>query len=421
MKIAFVNSRVDTILPPYQNSVGACTYGVARCLAKSCEVIAYGCGNPMELVDGGVHFRFFPSAMKDNVRYKFRRLISPSTPSSIAAWSFPTFGRQVAADLQKQHCDVIHVQACSQYVPMIRALNPNAKIVLQLHSEVRHDHASLARRVRDVDLVTTVSDHVTQKTRRDFPMIADRTVTTYNGIDTVEFNRDRDYRAASRREDKRILYAGLVSPHKGIHVLLDAFKMVVHSYPRVSLDIVGPLGVRHLSEIFDLNDRAGISSVAQWYENDFVSRLKAQLSLGPVGFYASRLKSQLSPDIAAKVAFRGMIPRSELVNLYFEADIFAFPPVWNEGFGLPPVEAMAAGTPVVASQSGGIVETVKDGETGLLVPKNDAPALARSLLELLENDTTRETMGRAARKRALGYFTWERVAKDLLKEYERLF
>jgi glycosyltransferase involved in cell wall biosynthesis len=426
MKIAFVNQRIDTILPPYQNSVGACTYGVACCLANSCEVIVYGCddsGSPTDLVERGVHFRFFPSSVKDRVWHNIRRLLSPSTPVSTAAWSYPAFGRQIAADLQKQHCDLIHVQHCSQYVPVIRAFNPNAKIVLQLHAEwfSQNDHASLARRLRDVDLVTTVSDYITQKTRRDFSMIADRVVTIYNGIDAVEFNRDRDYRATSQREDKRILYAGAVSPHKGIHVLLDAFKIVVQSYPRVRLDIVGPQRAIPLSETFDLADRGAVSTVAPWYENDYVSRLKARLSLGASGFYASRLKSQLSANIAAKVAFRGMIPRSELVDLYFDADIFAFPPVWNEGFGIPPVEAMAAGTPVVASRSGGIVETVKDGETGLLVAKNDAPALARALLELLENDTARETMGRAARKRALGCFTWERAAEHLLKEYQHLF
>ena len=376
----------------------------------------------MDLVERGVHFRFFPSSVKDRVRHNIRRLLSPSTPVSTAAWSYPAFGRQVAVDLQKQRCDLIHVQHCSQYVPVIRALNPNAKIVLQLHAEwfSQNDHPTLARRLRDVDLVTTVSDHITQKTRRDFPMIADRVVTTYNGIDTAEFNRERDYTATGQREDKRILYAGAVSPHKGIHVLLDAFKIVVQSYPRVRLDIVGPQRAIPLSETFDLADRGAVSTVAPWYENDYVSRLKARLSLGTSGFYASRLKSHLSADIAAKVTFRGMIPRSELVDLYFDADIFAFPPVWNEGFGIPPVEAMAAGTPVVASRSGGIVETVKDRETGLLVAKNDAPALARALLELLDNDTARETMGRAARKWALGCFTWERAAEHLLKEYERL-
>jgi D-inositol-3-phosphate glycosyltransferase len=69
---------------------------------------------------------------------------------------------------------------------------------------------------------------------------------------------------------------------------------------------------------------------------------------------------------------------------------------------------------------GAIVETVKDGETGVLVPKNDAPALARALLELLENDTARETMGRAARKRALDHFTWERVAEGMYGRYQAL-
>jgi glycosyltransferase involved in cell wall biosynthesis len=433
MKIAFVNQPFDTILPPYQSSVGACTYGAACCLAKFCEVIVYGLqdlhnGVSTDLVDRGVHFRFFPSSTRDRVLYKIRRKLAkyglPMAPASSAAWLYPAFGCQVATDLQKQRCDLIHVQHCSQYVPVIRAFNPDTKIVLHLHAEwfSQNDYPTLTRRLRDVDLVTTVSDYVTQKTCRDFPMSADRLATTYNGIDAVEFNRDRDYRATSRREDKRILYVGAVSPHKGIHVLLDAFKMVVQSYPRVRLDIVGPQVTYPLAETFDLADRAAISSVAPWYENDYVSRLKARLSLAPAdaGSYMSRLKSQLSADIAAKVAFRGMIPRSELVNLYFDADIFAFPPVWNEGFGIPPVEAMAAGTPVVASRSGGIVETVKDRETGLLVAKNDAPALARALLELLENDITRETMGRAARKRALDYFTWERVAEGMYGRYRAL-
>jgi hypothetical protein len=65
------------------------------------------------------------------------------------------------------------------------------------------------------DLGTTVSDYVTQKTRRDFPMVADRVATTYNGSDAVEFSRDRDYQATSGREEKRIMYAGVVSRSSG--------------------------------------------------------------------------------------------------------------------------------------------------------------------------------------------------------------
>jgi hypothetical protein len=144
MKIAFVNQPTDTILPPYQTSAGACTYGAACCLTKFCEAIAYGLqdshtGTSTDFVDRGVRFRFVPSSPRDRVLYKFRhklrRLGLLTAPESSASRSFPEFGRLVAADLQKQHCDVIHIQHSSQHVPVIRALNPDAKIVLHLHAE----------------------------------------------------------------------------------------------------------------------------------------------------------------------------------------------------------------------------------------------------------------------------------------------
>lgn len=433
MKIAFVNQPIDHILPPYQNSVGACTYGAACCLAKSSEVIVYGVRDahkdvPADFVDHGVRFRFFSSSTRDRVSYRVRANLTkygvPMAPASSADWAYPEFGRQVAADLQRERCDVIHIQHCSQYVPVIRALNPDAKIVLHLHAEwfSQIDPTILARRLRDVDLVTTVSDYVTEKTRKTFPFMADRIETTYNGVDASEFSRERDYQALNQRGEKRILYVGAVSPHKGVHILLDAFKMLVERFPRVRLDIVGPLHSYPLLEVFDVADREAISSVARWYKKNTLSRLKARLSLGPAdaGTYASRLKSQLSANIAAKVTIHGMISRAELADRYFDADIFAFPPIWGEGFGIPPVEAMAAGAPVVASRSGAIVETVIDGKTGILVAKNDAAALARALLELLENDAARQTMGAAGRKRALRHFTWESVAASMTRRYMAL-
>lgn len=81
---------------------------------------------------------------------------------------------------------------------------------------------------------------------------------------------------------------------------------------------------------------------------------------------------------------------------------------------------MAAGTPVVATRSGGIVETVKDHETGFLVEKNDCHALAEAILKLLENDTLRERMGRIARKRALELFNWDRIVAAMHDRYKSL-
>ena len=101
--------------------------------------------------------------------------------------------------------------------------------------------------------------------------------------------------------------------------------------------------------------------------------------------------------------------------------MFAFPPIWNEGFGIPPVEAMAAGIPVVATRSGAITETVKDQETGFLVEKNDPEALAKAILTLLQDDARAERMGRAGRQRAMERFTWDRVADRMYTRYRDLY
>jgi glycosyltransferase involved in cell wall biosynthesis len=329
----------------------------------------------------------------------------------------------VAEDLRSQACDVIHVQHCSQYLPTIRALNPSTKIVLQLHAEwfSQNRPAILESRLRHVDLVTTVSDYITEKTRRQFPMIAARCETIYNAVDVAEFSRDRNCGAPSRRE-KRILYAGAVSPHKGLHVLLDAFSIVVKAYPHVQLDIVGLQSSYPLAENFDLGERNLIKSVYPFYAYDWSSTLKAKLSLAPpdAGTYLARLKQRVSAEASGKVAFRGFVPRPELVDLYYDADVFAFAPIWNEGFGIPPIEAMAAGVPVVATRSGAIPEIVRDQQTGLLVDKNDPRALAESILKLLHDDNLRAKMGRAARSWVHANFTWDRVAEKMYKCYSDL-
>jgi glycosyltransferase involved in cell wall biosynthesis len=432
MRIAFVNQPIDTILPPYQSSVGACTYGAACSLSKSCEVVVYGTTNQhkdfrADLREQNVHFRFFSVPLSDRLaakaKGKYSKLFPSSTPASSSEWLFRAFGRQVAEDLRLQACDVIQVQHCSQYLPIIRALNPSSQIVLHLHAEwfSQNRPAILEKRLHHVDLVTTVSDYITEKTRRQFPMIAARCQTMYNAVDAAEFRRERNCDAPLRRE-KHILYAGAVSPHKGLHVLLDAFSMVVREYPQVRLDIVGMQASYPLAENFDLAERELIDSVYPFYAYDWISKLKAKLALAPrdAGTYLAQLKQRLSAEVSGKVAFLGFVPRPELVDLYYNADVFAFAPIWDEGFGIPPVEAMAAGVPVVATRSGAIPETVKDKQTGFLVSKNDARALAEGILKLLNDDNLRAEMGRAARCWIHGNFIWDKVAEKMYKCYSDL-
>ena len=432
MRIAFVNQPIDTILPPYQSSVGACTYGAACSLSKSCDVVVYGTRDrhkdfPADFREQNVHFRFLSVPLSDRLaakaQQKYSKLFPSCPPASSSEWLFRNFGHQVAQDLRSQACDVIQVQHCSQYLPVIRALNPRARLVLQLHAEwfSQNRPSILAKRLRYADLVTTVSDYITEKTRRQFPMITDRCITIHNAVDAAEFSRERNYDAPPRRV-KRILYAGAVSPHKGVHVLLDAFTIVVKEYPDVRLDIVGLQASYPLAENFELGEGQLIKSLYPFYAYNWLSKMKAKLSLAPpdAGTYLAHLKQRLSTTAIEKVAFRGFVPRPELVDLYYGADVFAFAPIWDEGFGIPPVEAMAAGVPIVASRSGAIPETVKDQQTGFLVSKNDAFALASAILKLLRDDNLRVKMGRAASSWVHENFTWDSIAERMYRSYSDL-
>src|SRR5690242_14989091 len=100
MKIAFVNQPIDTILPPYQTSVGACTYGAASSLAKFCEVIVYGTRDrhkdfPAEFREQNVRFRFFSVPLSDRLAAKagekYSKVFPSSSPASSSKWLFRAF------------------------------------------------------------------------------------------------------------------------------------------------------------------------------------------------------------------------------------------------------------------------------------------------------------------------------------------
>jgi glycosyltransferase involved in cell wall biosynthesis len=120
------------------------------------------------------------------------------------------------------------------------------------------------------------------------------------------------------------------------------------------------------------------------------------------------------------IFFVKSLPYRELVNYYRDSDVFVFPSVWNEPFGMPVIEAMACGIPVVATKSGGIPELIEDGRSGLLVDRDDSDALADAILRLLNDNNLRESIGKVGRERVIEKFTWDRVANDLLKQYQRI-
>ncbi len=124
-------------------------------------------------------------------------------------------------------------------------------------------------------------------------------------------------------------------------------------------------------------------------------------------------------NVADLVTFVGRRGRETLKYYYSAADVFVTVP-WYEPFGITPVEAMACGTPVVGSNVGGIKYTVRDGETGYLVPPRDPDKLAERLAHLYQHPKLMNLLSRQAIRRANDLFTWEKVATAVAALYEEV-
>lgn len=121
-------------------------------------------------------------------------------------------------------------------------------------------------------------------------------------------------------------------------------------------------------------------------------------------------------SLEGDVTFLGYVPEENLPALYCLADALVFPSVY-EGFGLPPLEAMACGTPVIASDRSSLPEVI--GDAGLMVPADKRDALAEAIHTLLQDGQLRGELIRKGLTRA-NKFSWQKTGQDLLAIYRRL-
>jgi len=113
--------------------------------------------------------------------------------------------------------------------------------------------------------------------------------------------------------------------------------------------------------------------------------------------------------VSDRLTLTGRVGRQEAARLLSSADVVTCTP-WYEPFGIVPLEAMACGRPVVGSAVGGLLDSIDDGTTGLLVPPRDVDATAAAICRLAEDPALAERMGLAGRRRTQELFSWERVA-----------
>jgi glycosyltransferase involved in cell wall biosynthesis len=225
---------------------------------------------------------------------------------------------------------------------------------------------------RRMDRVLTSSQASGREILRDFGVRPDRLEMVWNGLDTDLYSPD----PAVPRNQSEILCVGRASdPNKGIRTLIAALAKLAAP---VRLTLV---------------DAGGSGNEAR----------KWARSLG----------------CADRLDITGRIPTSDLVNLYRRAALVVVPSRY-EGFGLPAVEAMACGTPVVATSAGALPEVMRVGGGGLLVPRDDPALLAKTIGTLLDQAETRRAMGARARPLIEATFSWPRVAERTARIYREV-
>lgn len=223
--------------------------------------------------------------------------------------------------------------------------------------------------LKKADLVHAVSKATEKRARF---LGAKKTVIIPNGVDTERFFPiPEETILKNSREEKVILSVSRLTPKNGLKDLIKAFAEVTKEMEKVRLVIIG--------------------------SGDEERELK---------------KLICSLNLEEKIELRGSIANSELNKIYNSAHIFCRPSI-DEGFGISFIEAMAAGTPVIGSRVGGIVDIIKENSNGLMIEAGDILSLKNALLKLLKDEKLREKLSMEGLKTVKENYLWRVIIQSV--------
>ena len=225
------------------------------------------------------------------------------------------------------------------------------------------------------NLLTAPSQAMVDLTRTWVPFREDNALVVPNPVDKKKF------RPSALERKNLVVYVGRLERRKGLDTILRALRSVFKRFPAAEFLFLGGDGTDHDGK--------------KW---------------------SDKLREAVDPMQRERIKFEQK-SRDALIETYQEAAVCILPSVW-ENFPYALLEAMACGTPVVATQCGGYPELIEDGISGFLVPVDDSEALALRISELLAQPQLRNDIGRNARKRVEERFSVERVLPKMIAAYD---
>lgn len=282
-------------------------------------------------------------------------------------------------------CDLVHVVA--EPYSLLGAWTAGSRpLVVTAHGtyvpQTAHRPAVgwLYRRAYRRAHLIAVSDYTAARVRATLPDAALTVIR--NGVHVARFQAPAP---APRKRGPTILATGGVKQRKGTHLLIAALDRVRQHVPDAQLVITG-----------------------RQDDRDYLAQVERQIA---------------DLELGEAVHLPGMISEDALRGWYQHADVFALPSLnvgaRFEGFGLVFLEASAAGLPVIGTHGSGVAEAVIEGETGLLVPQDDIPALAGAITRVLADGDLRAWLGAAGRAYAQTQ-DWSQVADRVITLYRQI-